>query len=513
MDFRIIKGDEIEMNNYFEYIFSNDTNFELQILENIYNSANGLDMDELIKKVDSNRKTIHKHLTNINEVAGEYHDTENRIIFQKRKYVFLGDRRDYYALKCNIMKSEVLVILIESFLSNTSIDLTLFCKNNFISESTLKRKLQKINILLESVGVRFAIRKNQIYILGEERIIRYCLISLLWRIYRGIEWPFKQLNEETVDNLISSIISSGRYINEGKRKHLAFYLAVFISRAQSGNNISKEFLPEYSEELIHSSNYMGELSKLIKKEIALPAVELEFLLLIFYIFPECYDKFHSIDNTLTILKKYSRRSYTSIIHFISFIKKKHPEWDETHPANPFFWPMLISGRIFVDIFKSAFFNSSAINIFKHATRDYPSLKPMIKKSILSHEPKLPENTLKSLALRYGQAYIMEFSPHDFEPEINILLITDNAMYVDKIMEQRITNLLENRFNFTLSVTQPKFTPDLIIGTDVIDTKYPNVKRLFINSEVSKKDREKIFSACSKILKSKMLQRKSHSILV
>ena len=132
---------------------------------------------------------------------------------------------------------------------------------------------------------------------------------------------------------------------------------------------------------------------------------------------------------------------------------------------------------------------------------------MIKKSILSHEPKLSENTLKSLALRYGQAYIMEFSPHDFEPEINILLITDNAMYVDKIMEQRITNLLDNRFNFTLSVTQPKSTPDLIIGTDTIDNKYPNIERLFINPEVSKKDREKIFTACSEILKRKMLERK------
>ncbi|MDT2742371.1 helix-turn-helix domain-containing protein [Lactococcus garvieae] len=506
VDFIIRKGVEIEVNNYFEYIFSNDTNVELQILESIYNSTYGLDMDELITKVDLNRKTIHKHLDNINEVTGKYYDTGDSIAFQKRKYVFLGDRKHYYSLKCNMMKSEILVILIELFLSTKSVDLTLFCKNNFISESTLKRKLQKINILLESIGVRFVIRKNQIYILGEERIVRYCLISLLWRIYRGIEWPFKDVNEETIDNLISSIISSGRYINEGKRKHLAFYLAVFISRAQSGNSISKEFLPEYSEELINSSNYMEKLSKLIERDIPLPAVELDFLLLIFYIFPECYDKFHSIDTTLSILKKYSRRSYSSIMHFISFIKKKHPKWEETQPENPFFWPMLISGRIFVDIFKSAFFNSSAINIFKHATRDYPSLKPMIKKSILSHEPKLSGSTLKSLALRYGQAYVIEFSPHDFEPKINILLITDNAMYVDKIMAQRINNLLENRFNFTLSVTQPESTPDLIIGTDVIDTKYPNIERLFINSEVSKKDREKIITACSEILKSKMLKR-------
>ena len=49
------------------------------------------------------------------------------------------------------------------------------------------------------------------------------------------------------------------------------------------------------------------------------------------------------------------------------------------------------------------------------------------------EPELSHNALKGLTLRFGQAYVMEFSPRDFETKVTILLTTDLPLYVDKIM--------------------------------------------------------------------------------
>ncbi|MGY3713372.1 helix-turn-helix domain-containing protein [Lactococcus petauri] len=490
------------MDNYFEYIFSKETCQQILLLEQLYNNPLGLDIDELGDKIDLERRTLRRHLSYINDVANEYVVMSKPIIFQKKKYVFTGSKSEYYALKCNILKPESLLNLFELFLNSQSVNFIDFCKENFMSESTARRKLKKANVLLQSIGMKLTIRKDEIYIIGEERIIRYSLISLFWRVYRGTEWPFANVDEGRVENIVSSIISSGRYISYGKRKHLAFYLATFISRSQSGNVISKALLPEYSSALIANNHYMGELSQLIEQSFKLPQVELEFILPIFYIFPECYEEFHSVDDTLAILKKYSRRSYSSIMNFVAFIKKRHPKWDKDSPSTPFFWPMLISGRLFVDIFKDAYFNSSGVRIFKHAGTDYPRFLPTIRKSILSHEPKLATNTLKSLTLRYGQAYIMEFSPHDFEPKIKILLLTDSAMYIEKIISQRVENLLKYRFNFILEIDRPSSTPDLILETDVIDTKYSDSKRLFINLEVAPKDRENILTACKDILKEK-----------
>lgn len=495
------------MDNYVNYIFSKEITQQLQILELLYNNTNGLDTDELTKLTNLERRTIHKHLSSINEKANKEEKIQHSITSEKRKYIFSGDRSEYYTLKCTLVKSEPLLILFELFLSNTSVDFTNFCKKNFVSESTMKRKFQKANVLLSSIGSKITLKTNHIYIVGEERIIRYSLVALLWRVYRGMKWPFPDVDEHNVEAIINSIISSGRYISYGKRRHLAFYLAVFISRIQSGNNITKEFLPKYSEALICSNRYIEQLSNLLKHYFTIPDTELEFILLLFFIFPECYEEFLSTDNTLKLLKQHSPRSYSSIMHFVSFIKKRHPKWDSNHPESSLFWPMLISGRIFVDIFKNAFFNSSAIQIFKHAQTDYPNLLPTIEKSVLSHEPKLSENTLKSLTLRYGQAYIMEHSPHDFEPQIKILLLTDTAMYVERITQQCIENLLKFRFNFILEADLPTSTPDLILEADTIRQNYKNTRRLFINSEVSPKDRESILKICNKILKEKT--KKSH----
>lgn len=490
------------MESYIDYIFSKEIGQQLNILEILYSNTDGTDTATLTELTKMEKRTVHKNLSSINELLSKHQEIEATISTVKRKYIFSGDRYEYYALRSALMKTEPLLMLFELFLSNTSVDFTDFCKQNFVSESTMRRKFQKANHLLSNIGSKIALKTNKITLVGEERIIRYSLVALLWRVYRGIEWPFRDVDEQNIDTIINSIISSGKYVSYGKRKHLAFYLAVSISRAKSGNNISKELLPEYSEILISSNPYMEQLSKLIEQYFSVSKVELEFILLLFYIFPECYEEFHSTDDTLHLLKKYSRRSYSSIMHFITFIKKRHPEWDNNHPESPLFWPTLVSGRIFVDIFKNAFFNSSAIQIFKHAKNDYPNLLPTIEKSILSHEPKLSENTLKSLTLRYGQAYIMEFSPHDFEPKIKILLLTDTAMYIERITQQRIENLLKYRFNFILEIDRSTSTPDLILETDTLKRNYKNSKRLFINTEVSPKDRENILKICTQILEEK-----------
>ncbi|WP_338963375.1 helix-turn-helix domain-containing protein [Lactococcus petauri] len=490
------------MKNYFEYIFSRDTCQQLSILEILFNSQRGANIEMLIKSIGADRRIVLRHLKYIDNIASELEIDKLKVHPKSRERLFLGNKLEYYRLRISLMKKEPMLTFIELFLDNKSVNLTSFCKENFISESTFRRKLQSANILLKLADSKFVVRKNRIYLLGEERIIRYALISFLWRVYRGIEWPFKGVDEKQVDKIISLIIPSKKYLNAGKRKHFAFYFAVFVSRAQSENIISEKLLPKYAKALISNSYYKEKITRIINKELTLPQVELEFMLLIFYIFPECYEEFQGIDNTLDILKKYSRRSYISIIHFVSFMKKRHPKWNDKQPKNALFWPAMISARIFVDIFKLTYFNTSAVRIYSHVTVDYPNLLPTIKKNILSHEPRLPKNTVKSLTLRYGQAYVMEFSPQDFEIEITILLLTDGAAYIDEITINRIQNLLKNRFNIKLLVGETNVVPDLILATDMVDLRYPHIKKLYINPEISLKDTENIFRACDNIKKKK-----------
>lgn len=170
-----------------------------------------------------------------------------------------------------------------------------------------------------------------------------------------------------------------------------------------------------------------------------------------------------------------------------------------NPSSSGFMPMLISGRIFVDVFQDVYFNSSAISIFKHASEDYPNLLPKIQRKVLEFEPKLSASKLKSISYRYAQAYIMEFPPQDFEPEINILLASDVAMYLDKLVRDRLNHLLKDKFNIKITTDSSQQHIDLVLSTGVISKKFDKSRKIYINAEVTKKDGENIIKACRDIL--------------
>lgn len=490
------------INNYMEYLFSKDTYQQLLILKALFNNSEGMDIENLTTIINVDRRTIYNHLNFINKICEKYHHSGNIIVSKKWKYYFSGNKIDYYNLRSYLLEPESLLKLSELFLNNSAVNFTNFCRENFIGESTLKKKISKVNLLLKSTGLKIVIRKNFISILGEERIIRYCLISLLWRVYRRTRWPFKLLEEKTIDSLVSSIVLDGRKISYGKRKQLSFYLAVYLSRVKTNHLILEEHLPNYSTQLILKNNYLSKLSDTIKKFFEIPDKEVAFILLTFYTFPESYNYFQDTASTLVLLKNFSEQSYNSLIKFVNYIELKHPKWDKNAPSSSLFWSVLISGRIFVDIFGDIYFNSSAVRIFKHANTESPHLLPSIKKEIQTIEPNLSKNTLKSLTLRYAQAYILEFSPQDFEPEIKILLLTDVALYIDMITQERIENLLHDKYNYTLERNFAIGKPDLILSTGLIEDKYKRSKVIYINSEVNKKDVENIFKSCKEILLSK-----------
>ena len=170
--------------------------------------------------------------------------------------------------------------------------------------------------------------------------------------------------------------------------------------------------------------------------------------------------------------------------------------------------MILASRIFIDIFDNVYFNSSAIAIFTYAKKNFPHLLPSIQEGIKKFEPDLSLNNLKALSLRYAQAYVMEFSPQDFEPQIHILLDTDMPMYTDKIMRERLNAILSPKFNYRWVRGGEKVRPDLLFATGVTTEKFSKVPTVYLNAEVSKKDKEAIIKACEKIVEEKETQKKS-----
>lgn len=490
---------------YNERIFSKQGRQQLFLLKLLYNSQEAIDIGTLTLKMAMDRRSVYKCI----EQLKSYMEVENLgteiQVSAKGEYSYTGNKIDYYRLRGLIVEDEPMMQLAKLFLEERTISLMEFCAHHFISESTFKRYVGKANTVLKLLGIRICIKKDEVSVRGNEASIRYCLVSFFWRAYHGVIWPFKNINEIHVQHTISNLLLYSERVSYGKKKQFSFFLAVYILRAQAGHTIDKKELPVYFEALVYSNPIFEVFSVKFAERFPLEKKELGFIYLTLFIFPDSYQYIQNTSDTLEILTRQGYESYSSIKNFVSFIKEKHPEFDITDPEKKDFVAMLIASRIFIDIFENIYFNSSAIAIFTYTEKNFPHLFPSIQEGIKKCNPNLSLNNLKALTLRYTQAYVMEFSPQDFEPEIRILVDTDIPMYADKIMLNRLDSLLGPKFNYKWIKGEEKMLPDLLLSTGQAVDKFSKTPTVYLNAEVSSKDKDAIVKMCEKIVEEKQIQ--------
>lgn len=488
--------------SYIENIYSKEAVRQLFLLKLLYNSPQAIDIETLTFQMAVDRRSIYKTIEQLNAIIEEERLKTGIYVSSRGEYTYTGNKLDYYRLRGLIVKEEPMMQLAKRFLERRTILFSEFCAEHFISESTFKRYIGKANSLLKSLGIRISIKKNEIHVQGAEANIRYSLISFFWRVYHGVSWPFKNINEIHVHHTIDKLLRYSGHISYGKKRQLSYFFAVYILRAQAGFTIEKKELPSYFEALVYTNPIFERFSIKFVERFPLEKKELGFIYLSLYIFPNSYNYIQNSSETLEVLTTQGYDTYSSIKNFVAFIKEKHPDFDITAPEKKDFVAMLIASRIFIDIFENIYFNSSALSIFSYAQKNFPHLLPSIQEGIKKFEPDLSPNNLKALSLRYAQAYVMEFSPRDFEPKIHILLDTDMPMYTDKIMRERLNAILSPKFNYQWVKAEEKVRPDLLFATGVTADKFSKVPTVYLNAEVSKKDKEAIIEACEKLIQEK-----------
>ena len=486
------------VNRYNEGIYSKEVVRQLSLLKLLYNTPQAISIEMLTFSMALDRRSIYKCIEQLNTYMEEKKLGTEIQISVKGEYIYTGDKIDYYRLRGLIVDEEPMMQLAKRFLVKTSIPFSEFCASHFISESTFKRYIGKANVLLIPLGIKLRIKKNEIQLIGAEASIRYCLVSFFWRAYHGVIWPFKTVKETHVHHTISKLLVYSEAISYGKKRQFSYFLAVYVSRAQAGFATKEEELPDYFKVLVYTNPVFERFSAKFEEKFPLEKKELGFIFLSLYIFPDSYNYIQNISETLDILTTHGYESYSSIKNFVAFVKEKHPELLITDPKKKDFVAMVIASRIFIDIFDNVYFNSSAIAIFTYTKNNFPHLLPSIQEGIRKFETNLSPNNIKALTLRYAQAYAMEFSPRDFEPQIRILLDTDIPLYADRIMLGQLNALLSPKFNYQWVKREERVLPDLLLSTGKIAEKFSKIPTVYLNAEISKKDKEAIVKACEKI---------------
>lgn len=503
------KKEELPLNQ----LYSKEAKIQLKILNAFYRNYEGFTIDELSEKIDISSKTIYKYIKEINKISISSTSKILISISQKNSnYQFTGSKIDFLTLRYQIIESTEAIKLIWALLSNSSVTFYDFCTTNYVSESTLRNIVRTLNSMMNFLNLKIIIRKNQIYINGNEAIIRYCFTSIIWRVYNGLKYPFYIIDETKLSKL-RDIISMDFPVNisNGKKDLFLLFLLVSVIRASHSPLLYKE-LPVYTPELTCKSVYFKKLKEILKNKFILKDTEIQFILLLFYTFPEFYNLPKRNEYTFNKLKKINNDTFNSIENYLEFIKLKHPECSLKSTSAQTFISATLSVFISVDIFKEAFFNLQDLNLIQFSSKEFPMLLPSIQKIISAQNPKLKQGVLKSLVFRLAQSYLVSFSPRDFEPIINILLITDSPLYVERGTILKLKRILSYKFNAKISTEVSSIDSiDLVIATGIYRDNPKDIPTVYIFPQIEERDKITILKVCDEIYSKKIIKSKNNLI--
>ncbi|MCI2031921.1 MAG: helix-turn-helix domain-containing protein, partial [Lactobacillus sp.] len=108
--------------------------------------------------------------------------------------------------------------------------LNAFCEQEFVSRSTITRKLRPLNQLMAEFGIK--LRLASLKFTGSEANIRYLLYAMYWWAHRGIYWPFTSVDQDNIAAECHAIgIMDERELAQRQQQ---YFLAICRLRAGKG---------------------------------------------------------------------------------------------------------------------------------------------------------------------------------------------------------------------------------------------------------------------------------------
>ncbi|EOB3440578.1 helix-turn-helix domain-containing protein [Enterococcus faecalis] len=312
--------------------------YSIHLLKYLYEKQEFVLIEDLAMNLKINRKSVTQYLNNIQAIISQSKKLNDDILkIQNRQGAyFSGTPFEYNYICKQILKSSLTFEILEVLFFKNEPSLVSFCRNNFTTDSSVRLKIKKLNMLAEKQNIHIYISKGLIKVSGEESQIRYFAYILFWKFFKGIEWPFPQLDEvkikESAINILSKLNIPATNISV---RSLMYIIAINISRSRSHFPIESDFgyflMPDLP--IIDSSIY-----NLIEHELGLPRPllenELRYLTIQllgypqFYLYSDMFSKLQAYlkSSTSPISKMYTKAIKlfnTSIDWTLLSIEEKH----------------------------------------------------------------------------------------------------------------------------------------------------------------------------------------------
>lgn len=170
----------------------------------------------------------------------------------------------HYILRAYLKKS-IFFMIVKDLLFESSFSIKKAIDRYFVTNSTLRRYLKKINTELQVFNLELSIKK-EITIVGEEASIRLFYTALFFEVYTGDTWPFSFISQKKVNALLNHFPKSIYSPEENtKRDYFQTFLAVSILRIRKKKQIEHRALYFTGQEDADHQDFLTELN--VMKEL------------------------------------------------------------------------------------------------------------------------------------------------------------------------------------------------------------------------------------------------------
>ncbi|MCU4734258.1 helix-turn-helix domain-containing protein [Bacillus cereus] len=224
-------------------ILNNNLLRQLNFLEILYNEEDWISIVRVAKSLQCSEKILRNDIKLINE---EFSPFEIKTSLKGIKLTYpINYSSEYIYQKFLSLSPEFLFL--ERIFFEESLTVETIAEELFISVSTLRRIIKKINITLNGFGI--IVTTNPCRITGNEGSIQNFFVNLFYEKYGVTNIPFTHKQIKILDQLLIYVTEKNNIkINFPNFNRLRYWMMVNIVRIRKGNAISIE------EELPNSVN-------------------------------------------------------------------------------------------------------------------------------------------------------------------------------------------------------------------------------------------------------------------
>lgn len=210
-------------------MFTKEIYWQLQLLLLLDQQDDWYSGTELAYASGLNINTVQKYLDHLQILTQNFPDVT---LEKHRNYGARLIRKPIFPLQRllrEVIHQGILVPFFEDLLLLGSVDIQFFCEEHFISLSTLRRNLHKLEKELKPLGLELS-KGMIVRLTGPEHQVRYLFFQYLWTIYRGVKefpWEIEERMNYPIEQLSNLF---GLNFSNVQRSQLAVLLFVFECR-------------------------------------------------------------------------------------------------------------------------------------------------------------------------------------------------------------------------------------------------------------------------------------------